>query len=337
MRSTHGSRQLQRRKCLLILGWTFKSETERDCMNLESPAQPLPVGRWRRETINEFGSSWKLKAKFLALSYLKSRALAPIFRAIPGGAAHRYVSERPDTAGFLVWPYQCASWGTAERLHRIAQHFSILDELGSPFPFSVAEKVMLWNLDELSPGTSIILDQPKWLFREGLLALNLFCGTFRAYSVAFSLYRENEGGGIFIGGLQGRSTEGALELYKNLGKSFHGMRPRDLLLDFVRMLAPALSAQRLLAVANDFRYVRHPYFGGAGEEQKADYDAIWLDRGGVRVAPSHFELPLELATRQLDEVPSNKRAQYRRRNEMLEGLRSNAPLKTSQLLRFDAT
>jgi uncharacterized protein len=301
-----------------------------------APWRSAPAG-WRWRALQELECGWRRKARFLVQSYLRADALAPMVQARPGSSLHRYVQERPEAVGFLIWPYQCASWGPQERLRRIVEHFDILDEIGPPFPFGVEDKLMLWSLEEYSPGVRIILDQPKWLFREGMLALNLFCGDHRAYSLAFSLYREGQGVGAFIGGLQGRNTEGALELYKDLTKSFHGMRPRDLLLDCLRMIVPALKVQRLLAVADDHRYLRHSYFGG-GHSDHADYDAAWVERGGARVDPSHFELPLAVSLRDLEQVPSKKRAVYRRRNEMLESLQSaGGVLRAGQFVRFEAT
>jgi uncharacterized protein VirK/YbjX len=288
--------------------------------------------------MEELDGGWKVKAKFLAMSYLRAGALAPLLAAPPGSSMHRYLQERPDAAGFVLWPYQCASWGPVERIRRMAQHFRALDRIGLPFPFSVRDKMLLWDMDEYSPGVRIIMEQPKWLFREGMLALSLFCGQHRAYSLAFSLFGEGDRVGIFIGGLQGRSTEGSLERYKALTKSFHGLRPRDLLLDCLKMLAPAMNARRILAVSESHRYVHHPYFGGHGDSEHTDYDKVWEDRGGNRVAPSHFELPLALCSRPLDDVPSRKRAQYRRRNEMLERLhRGRTVLAHAGILRFEAT
>lgn len=297
-----------------------------------------PQAGWRLRALQGLDCGWQAKARFLVQSYLHAEAMSPILNARPGTCLHRYVQERPDTVGFLVWPYQCASWGPSKRLRRLVEHFQILDEVGQPFPFAVEDKLLLWDLGALAPGVRIILDQPKWLFREGMLAINLFCGDHRAYSLAFSLYREGRGAGAFIGGLQGRNTGDALERYKELTKSFHGMRPRDLLLDCFRMIVPALKAQRILAVADNHRYLRHPYFGGGKDADHADYDAIWVDRGGARVDASHFELPLALSFRSLDEVPSKKRAQYRRRNEMLQGLQDAGPvLRSGRFLRFEAT
>lgn len=307
-------------------------------MDVEYRTQWPETADWRRNALHELDGDWKLKAKFLALSYLRSRALAPLLRATPGSALQRYVEERPDTAGFIVWPYQCASWSPAERIRRVTQHFDIIDRIGAPFPFSVRDKLLLWDLEQYSPGVRILLEQPKWLFREGLLALSLFTGDHRAYSLAFSLYREEDRVGIFIGGLQGRSTEGALERYKALTKSFHGLRPRDLLLDCLRILAPAFNAQRILGVADDHRYIRHPYFRGSSKSDHADYDEAWKDRGGIRVDPTHFELPLALTSRPIEEIPSRKRALYRRRTEMLEGLRPGpTALALAPTLRFEAT
>jgi uncharacterized protein VirK/YbjX len=183
-----------------------------------------------------------------------------------------------------------------------------------------------------------MLEQPKWLVREGMLTLSLFCGDHRAYSLAFSLFREAGRIGMFIGGLQGRSTEGALQRYKDLTKDFHGVRPRDLLLDCLRMLVPAFGAERIFAVSDSHRYIRHPYFRGSARSDHADYDEVWKDRGGTRVDETKFELPVALLSRPLEDVPSRKRALYRRRAEMLDSLqRGRAVLTHARVLRFEAT
>jgi uncharacterized protein VirK/YbjX len=307
-------------------------------MGLDDTAQWPATLSWRRQALQAFGADWRLKARFLVQSCLQGDALAPLYGAPPNGSLQRYLAERPDLPGFLVWPYQCASWEAPFRIERIVQHFAVLDRLGRPFPLAVDDKLLLWDLGTLSPGMRIILDQPKWLFREGLLAISLFRGDFRAYSMAFSLYSDAQGPAICIGGVQGRSVEGATELYKELTKEFHGMRPRDLLLDALKVLAPALSAQRILAVADAYHCVQHAYFGGGGAWERADYDTIWLERGARRVSETHFEIPMEVSLRDLEEVPSRKRAQYRRRNEMLAALQQDLPqLAHAGLLRFDAT
>ena len=295
---------------------------------------------WRVKATRGFDGRWKLNLSFLVQSCLRRHELAPFLSAAPGSALHQHLQERPETPGVLVWPYQCAAWDAGERVARIASHFAVLDRLGPPLRFSVEEKLVLLDLGGWSEAVRVILDQPKWLAREGLLALNLFVREYRAYSLAFSFFQDAEGLGMFIGGLQGRSTDGVLERYRAMTKDFHGLRPRDLLIELLRMLATATGVARIHAVADRYRVFRHPYFrGAAGEELAVDYDEIWSERGGVRVSETQFALPTTLALRPLAEVASHKRSMYRRRNEMLQELagRMQRELRSASLVRFEAS
>jgi uncharacterized protein VirK/YbjX len=293
---------------------------------------------WRRLTSREFRGSPKLRAWFLVRSFTHRHLLAPFLRAPVGSSLHRHLQERPETAGVLIWPYQCAAWDAKQRIDRIAFHFAALDRAPDCFRLDVDDKLVLLHLTTYSEGASVVLDQPKWLSREGHFTLSVFVDRHRAYTLTFSLHEHEAGIALFVGGLQGRSSEGALELYKRLTKDLHGMRPRDFLLEVLRMLAPVLGASRIFAVAEGYRFFRHSYFNApADEKMNVDYDEIWADRGGRRVAPTHFELPIEPTRWDLLEVASNKRAMYRKRIAMLEDFsRRLGSLQDIRHLRFDA-
>src|SRR3954467_1670398 len=219
----------------------------------------LSALHWRVRAARKLGPSWKLRAKFVARACVDRGALRPFVAARPGSALHEHLQQRPETAGVLLWPYQCSAWSAEERVERIASHFGLVDRIGPPIRAGIDDKLELLDLAPYSAGVRVILDQPKWLFREGHLALNLFLGDHRAYSLAFSLCELGDERCAFIGGLQGRRTEGALDRYKDLTKDFHGMRPRDLLLDIGRMFFVALGVSRIHAVAESHRFFRHPY------------------------------------------------------------------------------
>ena len=72
-------------------------------MDLEYRASRWPpTTGWRRLALQELEGDWKLKAKFLAMSYLQAGAFAPILGAKPGSSLHRYLEDRPETPGFVL-------------------------------------------------------------------------------------------------------------------------------------------------------------------------------------------------------------------------------------------
>lgn len=267
--------------------------------------------------------NFKLRLKVAAGAVMHCRQLARLASS-PSPALQRVMDERPELLiGSLVWPYLCATWGTPERLDRIVAHYRELDRLGPPFLFGVEEKLILAELEEIYPDLRIVLDQPGWFMREGGLALNLFVGDFRAYSLAFALGRSEDGHlHCRIGAIQGRNTAAALDLYKELTKATHGLRPRDLLVEICRMLCRHWGVRQLLAVRDSSRHHRHPFFAGK-EVAPQDYDAIWQDRGGVPQDADFYCLPVEADRRLDEEIKPNKRSLYRRRYRFLDELEAN--------------
>lgn len=268
----------------------------------------------------------RLRARLVLAGLVHRRLVRPFLAPRPGTALARIMAGRPQTIGALVWPYQCAAWGPGTRLARILAHYREIDRAGPPFDFAVDEKLVLHDWPDTG-RLRLVLDQPKWFMREGGLALNLFQGDFRAMSIAFSLYRPEGGPGdggssgppeAMIGSVQGRDRDDILDLYRELTKRMHGLRPRDLLFECLRGVCRHLGVGRILAVADAERHHRHPYF--AKTAFPLDYDEIWQDRGGRRLDGRSFALPLERVERDMAEIKPKKRSLYRRRYAFLAEL-----------------
>lgn len=264
--------------------------------------------------------SFALRARFVWAGLSDAPVVSRMFNPLPGTALARIMSERPQLIGALVWPYQCASWGPKERMRRIVGHYNVIDTLPGSLSFPSDARLVLADLETLYPGMKLVLDQPEWFLREGGLTINLFLESFRAYSVAFSLMRPEDGSLVAtIGGIQGRNREDMLDTYREITRILHGLRPRDFLIEALRMLCRILQVDALLAVSEVARHHKHPYFKG-GAPLSHDYDTIWQDRGGVPQDRDFYVLPIAPTRRDLSDVKPNKRPMYRRRFDFLESL-----------------
>lgn len=274
-----------------------------------------------RRTFPGNGASALVRQGQMVLAGLQTYPLArQMLEPRPGSALDRIMVQRPEFIGALLWPYLSATFDAEERLRRILAHYEVIDTLGPPFPFDCDERLVLVDLAEVMPGLRLVLDQPIWFLREGGLVLNLFIGSFRAFCIAFSLRRETDGQlTAWIGGLQGRNRDDMLETYRTLTKLMHGLRPRDFLLEALKMLLREFGVTRLYAVSDAARHHRHPFFGRV-KAVLQDYDEIWADRGGVPVSADFFELPMTTERRDEATIKPNKRSMYRKRFEFLDGL-----------------
>jgi len=291
---------------------------------------------WAWRASAQVDKSWKLRSKFVLAALREPEVARSLEHLDPASPLGRLLAERPETIGNLIWPYQCAAWDAKTRFERIAGHLDAVEKLPG-LKVDGDDKILFADLTSLSDDTWVMIDYSPWLAREGHLTLSLFKGDFRAFTIAFSLsnWPQTE---LFIGGIQGRNDARILDLYRDLTKEFHGVRPRDLVLELLRLLALRIGAHHIYAVADDYKISRHPYFGKKGTTGLV-YDDVWVDRGGVKVADTHFELPLAGTRRDLNEVAAKKRSMYRRRYEMFDQLEASLPQDFAQAgrRRFDAS
>jgi uncharacterized protein VirK/YbjX len=227
--------------------------------------------------------------------------------------------ERPRMLGVIEWPYLNKDWDVARRFASIRNHYLAL----APFKwlrFGVRESRVLADLDDIMPGLALKLDRPEWFIREGELTLNLFVGETRLYSLVFLLGNEDGQLIAYIGAVQGRDIDGIDAIYRDMTKRLHGARPRDFLISVFQSLCSVIGVKRILAVSDECRHHRHPYFR-AKSPKGANYDGIWEDRGGVRVAAGFFELPAQHVPRAETEIAPNKRSMYRKRYALIERIR----------------
>jgi uncharacterized protein VirK/YbjX len=295
------------------------------------------VIRWAWRSSALIDTDWKMRAKFVCAALQEPALSRSLEQLDPDTPLARFLAEHPQTIGNLVWPYQCAAWDAPTRFARITAHLDALEHTPS-LKIVGDEKIVFADLTAISDDACVILDYSPWLAREGHLTLSLFKGHLRAFTVAFSLYHDSETE-IFIGGIQGRKNDqDMLALYREMTKDFHGVRPRDFMLEMVRLFAIKHGVQHIYAVADDQRISRHPYFAKK-DSPGLTYDDVWTERGGTRVAPTHFELPLLGTRRDLDEVATKKRKMYRQRYEMFDAIEERLPndLKTAERRHFDAS
>ncbi|MBX9625128.1 MAG: VirK/YbjX family protein, partial [Gemmataceae bacterium] len=184
-------------------------------------------------------------------------------------------------------------------------------------PLGPDETRDLVDLGDHLPGLRMVLDRPNWFTREGQLALNLFTGPTRVFTLAFALRLEPDLT-AYVGALQGRSLDGVLDTYRELTRALHDMRPRDFLVEVFRALGRAVGVRRILAVSDACRHHRSPYFRGKSVDGSLNYDEVWRERGGRPLGDGFFELPVEAGRRAADEIPARKRSMYRKRYALLD-------------------
>jgi len=237
-------------------------------------------------------------------------------------SVYQIVHDRPRIFGVLIWPFICCSWDSDTKLERLINHYHTIDQIPVPIQFRVNQKALLIDGSQYFGGLEIVLDQPKWFMREGLLALSLFVDDLRIYTIAFTLYTNpDKSVDAYIGAIQGRNIDSINDLYKKLTKKLYGVRPRDFIIEIFRQLCTQLDVSKILSVNNASRIAHHQYYR-FHEPVKADYNKIWLERGGELIDDDFYSVPIKGNEKERSNIPSKKRAMYKKRHKMFCTLRA---------------
>jgi uncharacterized protein VirK/YbjX/predicted RNA methylase len=217
-------------------------------------------------------------------------------------------------------PYLNALWSAAEKMRVLEAHYEMVKD-ARVLAFPLDSSVFLAELEHIEPGLTVELDKPQWFAEEGEVAINLFSGGERIYSLLFTLGEVDGKRVAYVGAVQGRYLPDAVERYKRLTRAAHGMRPRDLLFAAFRFLCCELAVERILAVSDRANIARSGYFKNY-DDIFVSHDETWTQYGGSATDAGFFDMPAALKVRSLEEIPSRKRAQYRRRYEMLDSMQA---------------
>jgi uncharacterized protein VirK/YbjX len=258
-------------------------------------------------------------AMIMGMGAVHWRSALPLLIAPQGGALQRLVRDRPELWGSVMIPYLSRAWSVKTRFARIVDHCRTIERLGPDFDMAQDAEVEILDLSQLGSGYRVVLDQTRWMLRDGQLVLNLMHGDERLFSMAFCLSSSSGRTIAYVGALQGRQEEGVLDTYREFTKLAHGLRPRDFTIDVFRLLCQAIGVTQILAVSDKTRTagVARISTKAQFEKVKLSYDEAWREKGGVLGQDGFFELPVAPARRSEAEM-GKKRAMYRKRYDMLD-------------------
>jgi uncharacterized protein VirK/YbjX len=260
-------------------------------------------------------SVWRLATQFARCAY-HLETFRDRFGDPGNPALQESLTQRPSLMACVIHPYLNVDWRFDAKLDAISGHYKLLTGRLRILHFPPRASIIL---ADLADGTQIRLHKHLFFEHEGELTVSLFKGDQRLYSLTFLLGQIGAELAAYAGGLQGLRSPEALEIYRSLTHHMHGLRPRDLLVTAFRLLCGSLGVARILAISDSKRICSNSYH--CPEEQIfSSYDSAWTECGGVPMDDAFFELSPRLMQRSAKEVPSRKRAQYRRRYAMVDAI-----------------
>lgn len=128
---------------------------------------------------------------------------------------------------------------------------------------------------------------------------------------------------ILIASIQGIKDpqRNMLDLNKRLTKEACGLRPQNLVLATLQALCEAWKIENLIGI--DPRYQVKRKIRTEKQGFKFDYAIFWSEQGAQKNFTGYWILPNQAPIKNLDEVPSHKRNQYRKRNALIHLIEFN--------------
>ncbi|KAA8998442.1 DUF535 domain-containing protein [Affinibrenneria salicis] len=273
---------------------------------------------------------WKkihFRLKFLCRSLLNWRVTLSLADTLASNFwMEKMLHVQPDLPCKLHRPYLTAKMSKLECLFALRDHYTFITQ-------RMPVKMLLGYLNEdpivlgsavNKQGNKIMLKMSSMssLNKEGettVLACNA-SGVILA-KITFTLMNYYQRPTLFIGGLQGADREVPHTEIHETTKSCYGLFPKRLALEGVCSLAHYLGISQIIAVGNAGHiYQNWRYRNKKKDELHADYDQFWSSIGGEEITAGYFQLPLRIARKSIESIASKKRAEYRRRYQLLDEL-----------------
>lgn len=221
-------------------------------------------------------------------------------------------------------PYLRAGFSVAQRAQAILDHYQLMDKLAN----NQLRQLLLSPTGNLLARLTGKNEEQFAIYccsghydREGEITLLLNYQDMTLASLSFSIIQEQQQRTLLIGGLQGPRKHISSDVIRDATKAAHGVFPKRLLMEAVFILAAQCGVQAITAVGDTthvFRSLRYRH--SKGDKFFASYSEFWLSLGGEMRGDELFTLPLSMARKDLEEIASKKRAEYRRRYALLDTL-----------------
>ncbi|HEX8786530.1 MAG TPA: DUF535 family protein [Telluria sp.] len=236
-------------------------------------------------------------------------------------AFSEYLRNYPKFLYKVYRPYISHALSPDQRLEMIRAHYQFVFRrgLGQTIARASLGPVLLAEAGGKSGMTyRIELRTVNMFEREGELALQLTQDDKAIYTVAFTIAARDGMLSMNLGCLQGGKTEDAREAIRVATRDLHGMRPKQLMASLVQQLGHDYGCERMVMVSNRNRVIYKAIRHG---RVLADYDQLWKELGARLRLDGDYELACTpLAPPDLEQIPSKKRSEARKRHELVRGL-----------------
>ncbi len=259
----------------------------------------------------------RLKAALGALVYPRQHRRWQAFLLQTPGMA-QLASLHPCLRYKLYRPYVSSQLDCTGRLALLEGHYRFLWQAGArALVEQAARQALVLASVEGKDGAcyQVQLSAIHDSYREGELCLRLLRDGLPVYLASFLFVPRVDGVALQLGALQGVRSESGAQLVRDTTRALHGCRPKNLLVALLRDFGDFFCCNYLFLISNANRVALNPR---RRRQIGADYDQAWRELHALAMTDGNYHLPcLAYQTPDLADVPSRKRADTRRRGQLL--------------------
>lgn len=272
-----------------------------------------------------YPSSARKRARFMFKSTVRGRryvdGIAVLFE---DSKLKPIIEANPKQYEKIFRPYLFSTLNLRDRLKYIEAHYDFTAKRWSEKLIKAVYVDRLFELakmqfsDDENDFVKISLSREPSFANEGEIFIVASDGLGRMiFSLNFNFTKTDNGDGLFIGCMQGPAGENGKELVRDFTKKMQGLRPHHLMVFILQVIASFYGLNEIKAVSTQ----GHVYNANSkGKRIKTDYNGFWEEAGGEMGDDGFYILPLSEERKSMEEIKSNKRAMYRRRFEMMDGM-----------------
>lgn len=203
-----------------------------------------------------------------------------------------------------------------ERIELIKNHYVFLQKKLIPEKFidlCQSRQIKIWQSKDADVNWGAELLFHIGQRKEGLLSVVMALDNQPLYQIMFWINNNKAGEeSLWIGAMQGPNMENAKEIVKETTKRAYRYRTKNLILYMTMAVARSFGVKHIYAVSNEGYYAMNHI--RRDRKLKTDFGDFWLEAGGHITDDTRFyEIPLVEMRKTMEEVPTRKRAVYRKR------------------------
>lgn len=230
--------------------------------------------------------------------------------------------------------YISINWTKKQKVKVIQDTYRFILSKGEAFrqvlPIGDGIEMARFKLSDMTDGL-LCLGYSERHRKEGELVFSFICEQLGGMiaTISFSFEEIKEGEWVcHIGCVQGNNRINDVNTSKAAQSLMHGLRPKSLIIFAVQELSRQLGLSAIYGTGDSIQAYRRkhivhlPWCHSIG----FNYNETFSECGGQSCDDGWYSLPLKPVRKDIQDVKSNKRAQYRRRYEMLDKALSFFPI-----------